>query len=162
MRRWDLCVCNVLSVRGVGQGGCMQLINALISRGEELDFRVHIRSELLRLGLRDLLMVGSSPPPTCSLTQLSLTRSHPHTCKRFLPQFRPTVIKYAYTQLQSVSQSWVKLLSPLSLSLSHICLFTVSGTLHGPSRVWPHANVGAQPHTHHHSKLSTPVQTQHG
>ncbi|KAM4621830.1 protein diaphanous homolog 1 [Polymixia lowei] len=38
------------------KGGCMQLINALISRGEELDFRVHIRSELLRLGLRDLLM----------------------------------------------------------------------------------------------------------
>ena len=35
----------------------MQLINALISRGEELDFRVHIRSELLRLGLRDRLTV---------------------------------------------------------------------------------------------------------
>ncbi|KAK7919031.1 hypothetical protein WMY93_010315 [Mugilogobius chulae] len=34
---------------------CMQLINALISRGEELDFRIHIRSELLRLGLRDQL-----------------------------------------------------------------------------------------------------------
>ena len=39
------------------QGGCMQLINALISRGEELDFRIHIRSELLRLGLRELLTV---------------------------------------------------------------------------------------------------------
>ncbi|KAM3867303.1 protein diaphanous homolog 1 [Diretmus argenteus] len=38
------------------KGGCMQLINALISRGEELDFRIHIRSELLRLGLRDQLM----------------------------------------------------------------------------------------------------------
>ncbi|TNN46302.1 Protein diaphanous 1 [Liparis tanakae] len=37
------------------KGGCMQLINALISRGEELDFRIHIRSELQRLGLRDLL-----------------------------------------------------------------------------------------------------------
>ncbi|KAI5100671.1 protein diaphanous-like 1-like [Silurus meridionalis] len=35
--------------------GCMQLINALISRGEELDFRIHIRSELMRLGLRELL-----------------------------------------------------------------------------------------------------------
>lgn len=35
----------------------MQLINALISRAEELDFRIHIRSELLRLGLRDLLKV---------------------------------------------------------------------------------------------------------
>uniref|UniRef100_A0A3Q3K0Z4 Diaphanous related formin 1 n=1 Tax=Monopterus albus TaxID=43700 RepID=A0A3Q3K0Z4_MONAL len=37
------------------KAGCMQLINALISRGEELDFRIHIRSELLRVGLRDLL-----------------------------------------------------------------------------------------------------------
>ncbi|KAF7664312.1 hypothetical protein LDENG_00180910 [Lucifuga dentata] len=37
------------------KGGCMQLINALISRGEELDFRIHIRSELLRLGLREVL-----------------------------------------------------------------------------------------------------------
>ncbi|KAK2849116.1 hypothetical protein Q5P01_008950 [Channa striata] len=37
------------------KGGCMQLINALISRGEELDFRIHLRSELLRLGLREQL-----------------------------------------------------------------------------------------------------------
>ncbi|KAL0974071.1 hypothetical protein UPYG_G00215010 [Umbra pygmaea] len=37
------------------KNGCMQLINALISRGEELEYRVHIRSELLRLGLRDRL-----------------------------------------------------------------------------------------------------------
>ncbi|XP_064829693.1 protein diaphanous homolog 1-like isoform X2 [Oncorhynchus masou masou] len=37
------------------KNGCMQLINALISRGEELDYRIHIRSELLRLGLRGLL-----------------------------------------------------------------------------------------------------------
>lgn len=34
---------------------CMLLINALISQGEELDFRVHIRSELMRLGLNHLL-----------------------------------------------------------------------------------------------------------
>ncbi|XP_007565854.1 protein diaphanous homolog 1 isoform X1 [Poecilia formosa] len=37
------------------KSGCMQLINALISRAEELDFRIHIRSELLRLGLRQHL-----------------------------------------------------------------------------------------------------------
>ncbi|XP_012989041.4 protein diaphanous homolog 1 isoform X2 [Esox lucius] len=37
------------------KNGCMQLINALISRGEELDYRIHIRSELLRLGLRERL-----------------------------------------------------------------------------------------------------------
>ncbi|OCT88420.1 protein diaphanous homolog 1 isoform X1 [Xenopus laevis] len=34
---------------------CMQLINALISQGEELDYRVHIRSELMRSGLNKLL-----------------------------------------------------------------------------------------------------------
>uniref|UniRef100_A0A8C9TAY7 Diaphanous related formin 1 n=1 Tax=Scleropages formosus TaxID=113540 RepID=A0A8C9TAY7_SCLFO len=37
------------------KAGCMQLINALISQGEELDFRIHIRSELMRLGLREIL-----------------------------------------------------------------------------------------------------------
>lgn len=42
------------------QVGCMQLINALITRGEELDFRIHIRSELLRLGLRKLLEVHTN------------------------------------------------------------------------------------------------------
>uniref|UniRef100_A0A6I8NXI8 Diaphanous related formin 1 n=1 Tax=Ornithorhynchus anatinus TaxID=9258 RepID=A0A6I8NXI8_ORNAN len=35
--------------------GCLQLINALIAQAEELDFRVHIRSELMRLGLQDVL-----------------------------------------------------------------------------------------------------------
>ncbi|XP_053321551.1 protein diaphanous homolog 1 [Spea bombifrons] len=34
---------------------CMLLINALISQGEELDFRVHIRSELMRYGLNHIL-----------------------------------------------------------------------------------------------------------
>ncbi|XP_056625199.1 protein diaphanous homolog 1 isoform X1 [Triplophysa dalaica] len=37
------------------KAGCMQLINALISRVEELDFRIHLRSELMRLGLREQL-----------------------------------------------------------------------------------------------------------
>ncbi|XP_057205099.1 protein diaphanous homolog 1 [Triplophysa rosa] len=37
------------------KAGCMQLINALISRVEELDFRIHLRSELTRLGLREQL-----------------------------------------------------------------------------------------------------------
>ncbi|XP_044136940.1 protein diaphanous homolog 1 isoform X2 [Bufo gargarizans] len=34
---------------------CMLLINALISQGEELDYRVHIRSELMRSGLNQLV-----------------------------------------------------------------------------------------------------------
>ncbi|KAJ8337896.1 hypothetical protein SKAU_G00368620 [Synaphobranchus kaupii] len=37
------------------KAGCMLLINALISRGEELDFRIHLRSELIRLGLKKQL-----------------------------------------------------------------------------------------------------------
>ncbi|CAO2593825.1 Protein diaphanous homolog 1 [Lemmus lemmus] len=35
--------------------GCLQLINALITPAEEFDFRVHIRSELMRLGLHQVL-----------------------------------------------------------------------------------------------------------
>ncbi|KAB1281235.1 Protein diaphanous-like protein 1 [Camelus dromedarius] len=38
-----------------GMVGCLQLINALITPAEELDFRVHIRSELMRLGLHQVL-----------------------------------------------------------------------------------------------------------
>uniref|UniRef100_A0A8C4J871 Diaphanous related formin 1 n=1 Tax=Dromaius novaehollandiae TaxID=8790 RepID=A0A8C4J871_DRONO len=34
---------------------CMQLINAMISPADELDFRVHIRSELMRSGLQHIL-----------------------------------------------------------------------------------------------------------
>uniref|UniRef100_A0AAY4DPX9 Diaphanous related formin 1 n=1 Tax=Denticeps clupeoides TaxID=299321 RepID=A0AAY4DPX9_9TELE len=34
---------------------CMQLVNALMTRADELDFRIHIRSELMRLGLREML-----------------------------------------------------------------------------------------------------------
>ncbi|KAF3821637.1 hypothetical protein GH733_009679, partial [Mirounga leonina] len=37
--------------------GCLQLINALITQAEELDFRVHIRSELMRLGLHQVLQI---------------------------------------------------------------------------------------------------------
>ncbi|TRY83826.1 hypothetical protein DNTS_031966 [Danionella cerebrum] len=36
------------------KAGCMQLINALLNRVDELDFRIHLRSELMRLGLRDI------------------------------------------------------------------------------------------------------------
>uniref|UniRef100_UPI00358FCA35 protein diaphanous homolog 2-like isoform X2 n=1 Tax=Myxine glutinosa TaxID=7769 RepID=UPI00358FCA35 len=34
---------------------CMQFINALVTSPDELEFRVHLRSEFLRCGLRDLL-----------------------------------------------------------------------------------------------------------
>ncbi|KAI5640434.1 formin-like domain-containing protein [Phthorimaea operculella] len=35
--------------------GCMQLMNALITEPEELEFRMHLRSEFMRTGLYDLL-----------------------------------------------------------------------------------------------------------
>ncbi|KAJ8387280.1 hypothetical protein AAFF_G00159030 [Aldrovandia affinis] len=37
------------------QVSCMQLINALVTSPDELDFRLHIRNELMRCGLRDVL-----------------------------------------------------------------------------------------------------------
>ncbi|XP_049321704.1 protein diaphanous homolog 3 isoform X2 [Astyanax mexicanus] len=37
------------------QVACMQLINALVTSPDELDFRLHIRNEFMRCGLRDML-----------------------------------------------------------------------------------------------------------
>ncbi|XP_049883690.1 protein diaphanous isoform X2 [Pectinophora gossypiella] len=35
--------------------GCMQLMNAIITEPEELEFRIHLRSEFMRTGLQDLI-----------------------------------------------------------------------------------------------------------
>ncbi|XP_063545456.1 protein diaphanous isoform X1 [Cydia strobilella] len=37
------------------KNGCMQLINAIITEPEELEFRMHLRSEFMRTGLQDLI-----------------------------------------------------------------------------------------------------------
>ncbi|PKU37201.1 hypothetical protein llap_12495 [Limosa lapponica baueri] len=37
---------------------CMQLINALVTSPEELDFRIHLRNEFLRCGLKKILPVS--------------------------------------------------------------------------------------------------------
>ncbi|GLD60617.1 protein diaphanous homolog 3-like isoform X1, partial [Lates japonicus] len=34
---------------------CMQLINALVTSPDELDFRLHIRNEFMRCGLKEIL-----------------------------------------------------------------------------------------------------------
>jgi len=39
------------------QTACLQLINAIVSTPDELDFRLHLRNEFLRSGLADALMV---------------------------------------------------------------------------------------------------------
>ncbi|XP_052465463.1 protein diaphanous homolog 3 isoform X1 [Carassius gibelio] len=45
-----------LNVRSVQlQVACMQLINALVTSPDELDFRLHIRNEFMRCGLREIL-----------------------------------------------------------------------------------------------------------
>ena len=38
--------------------GCMTLINAIISTPEDLDFRLHLRNEIMRTGLVDVMEVG--------------------------------------------------------------------------------------------------------
>ncbi|XP_062311618.1 protein diaphanous homolog 3-like, partial [Osmerus eperlanus] len=37
------------------QVACMQLINALVTSPDELDFRLHIRNEFMRCGLKEIL-----------------------------------------------------------------------------------------------------------
>ena len=39
---------------------CLTLINAVISTPEDLDFRIHLRNELVRNGLLDVIEVISS------------------------------------------------------------------------------------------------------
>jgi len=41
------------------QVACMQFINALVTSPEELDFRIHLRNEFLRCGLKKILPVSS-------------------------------------------------------------------------------------------------------
>ncbi|XP_028383158.1 protein diaphanous homolog 1 isoform X1 [Phyllostomus discolor] len=56
--------------------GCLQLINALITPAEELDFRVHIRSELMRLGLHQVLQALRKIENEDMRVQLSVFDEH--------------------------------------------------------------------------------------
>ena len=40
------------------QVACIQLVNALVSTPEDLDFRCHLRNEFMRTGLIDLISVS--------------------------------------------------------------------------------------------------------
>ena len=42
------------------RSNCMTLINAIITSPEDLDFRIHLRNEFLRVGLVDVLEVRLS------------------------------------------------------------------------------------------------------
>jgi hypothetical protein len=39
------------------QAACLQLINALVTCPDDLDFRLHLRNEFMRVGLHDLIEV---------------------------------------------------------------------------------------------------------
>jgi diaphanous 2 len=39
--------------------GCLQLINAILSSVDDLEFRLHLRNEIMRTGLIDMLEVNA-------------------------------------------------------------------------------------------------------
>lgn len=41
----------------------MQLINALVTSPDDLDFRLHIRNEFMRCGLKEILPVSALQSP---------------------------------------------------------------------------------------------------
>ena len=41
------------------RSNCLILINAIISSPEDIDFRMHLRNEFMRVGLMDVLDVSS-------------------------------------------------------------------------------------------------------
>ena len=43
------------------QVACIQLVNALVSTPDDLDFRCHLRNEFMRTGLIDLINVNNHP-----------------------------------------------------------------------------------------------------
>ena len=55
----EICVCCA-----PWQVACMQLINALVTSPDELDFRLHLRNEFMRCGLKEVLPVSSPFPLT--------------------------------------------------------------------------------------------------
>ena len=40
------------------QIACLQFVNALLSQPDDLDFRLHLRNELMRTGLNDAIEVS--------------------------------------------------------------------------------------------------------
>ncbi|XP_051528152.1 LOW QUALITY PROTEIN: protein diaphanous homolog 3 [Myxocyprinus asiaticus] len=66
-----------LSVRSVQlQVACMQLINALVTSPDELDFRLHIRNEFMRCGLREILPSLSAIKSDALEIQLKVFEEH--------------------------------------------------------------------------------------
>ena len=57
-RRLYRCACVFIrSSLPLFQVACIQLVNAVISTAEDLDLRLHLRNEILRTGMNDLIEV---------------------------------------------------------------------------------------------------------
>ncbi|XP_062531372.1 protein diaphanous isoform X2 [Bombyx mori] len=58
------------------KNGCMQLMNAIITEPEELEFRLHLRSEFMRTGLYDLIDELRAGAEGSRLIQVNVFDSH--------------------------------------------------------------------------------------
>ncbi|KAJ0182931.1 hypothetical protein K1T71_000907 [Dendrolimus kikuchii] len=58
------------------KNGCMQLMNAIITEPEELEFRMHLRSEFMRTGLYDLIDELRRGAEGARLIQMNVFDSH--------------------------------------------------------------------------------------
>lgn len=58
------------------KNGCMQLMNAIITEPEELEFRMHLRSEFMRTGLYDLIDELRRGAEGSRLIQMNVFDSH--------------------------------------------------------------------------------------
>ncbi|WAR00512.1 DIAP2-like protein [Mya arenaria] len=58
------------------QVACIQLVNALVSTPDDLDFRFHLRNEIMRTGLVDLLVTLETPTDNELQTHLNIFHEH--------------------------------------------------------------------------------------
>ena len=55
---------------------CLQLINSIISSAEDLDFRLHLRNEVMRVGLADILEMLEKDESEDLATHLKIFNDH--------------------------------------------------------------------------------------
>lgn len=60
----------------VSQVVCLQLINSIISSAEDLDFRLHLRNEVMRVGLADILEMLEKDESEDLATHLKIFNDH--------------------------------------------------------------------------------------
>ncbi|XP_055958632.1 protein diaphanous homolog 1 isoform X2 [Patella vulgata] len=60
------------------QVACMQLVNAIVSTPEDLDFRLHLRNEFMRTGLNQILKQLEESEESELITQVNVFKEHKH------------------------------------------------------------------------------------